>query len=64
VPGPLFTEIEAIATLSGTTAVPASAGGAGSAEGAMWLAVFGDENSLGKARKATEGVRGEPPFAG
>jgi len=62
VPGRIFTEIEALQTLAGVEAVPVGAGGIGGAEGAVWLALFGDAGDLGKAEAAIESVRGEPPF--
>ena len=62
VPGAIFTEIEAIQTLTGAEAVPICAGGIGGAEGALWLAVFGDRETIEKTEKLIESVRGEPPF--
>lgn len=62
VPGELFTEIEALAVLSGADAVPAGAGGIGGAEGAVWLALFGTAAQLGRAQDVLAAVRGEPPF--
>jgi len=62
VPGELFTEIEALAVLSGVTAVPAGAGGMGGAEGAIWLALFGTAEHLARAEQVLAAVRGEPPF--
>jgi hypothetical protein len=62
VPGPLFTEIEALEVLAGVDAVPISSGGVGGAEGAVWLAIFGDQKTLDKAREVIDGVKGEPPF--
>jgi hypothetical protein len=64
VPGDIFTEIEAIATLTGARAVPAGAGGIGGAEGAVWLAIFGDTDALGRTEELIDSVRGEPPFLG
>lgn len=64
VPGDIFTEIEAIATLTGARAVPAAAGGIGGAEGAVWLAVFGDAWALERVQALIDSVRGEPPFIG
>jgi hypothetical protein len=62
VPGELFTEVEALAVLSGVTAIPAGAGGIGGAEGAIWLALFGTAEQLDGAQQVLAGVRGEPPF--
>ncbi len=64
VPGDIFTEIEAIATLTGAQAVPAGAGGIGGAEGAVWLAIFGDGGSLERVQALIDSIRGEPPFIG
>jgi len=62
VPGDIFTEIEALRALADVEAVPVGAGGVGGAEGAIWLAVFGDSKSLDKAGEVIESVRGEPAF--
>ena len=62
VPGDIFTEIEALEVLAGVDAIPVGAGGIGGAEGAVWLAVFGDAAQLDKARAVLDSVRGEPPF--
>jgi hypothetical protein len=62
VPGDIFTEIEAIETLTGARAVPAGAGGIGGAEGAVWLAIFGDAPTIAAAEALLESLRGEPPF--
>ncbi len=61
-PGELFTEIEALAALSGVRAVHAASGGIGGAEGAVWLALFGTADQLGRAEEVLASVRGEPPF--
>ena len=62
-PGTIFTEIEALEVLADVVAVPAGAGGIGGAEGAVWLALFGDAGQVEKAEQVIESVRGEPPFA-
>ena len=62
VPGLIFTEIEALGVLANVEAVPVGAGGVGGAEGAVWLAVFGEKGELDKAQEAIGSVRGEPPF--
>ena len=61
-PGEIFTEIEAFKVRCGVRAVPVGAGGIGGAEGAVWLALFGDSKQLDMAEKLIESVRGEPPF--
>lgn len=62
VPGDLFTEIEALRVLAGVEAVPVASGGIGGAEGAVWLALFGDAKALDRAQEVIASVRGEPPF--
>jgi len=62
VPGPLFTEIEALHVLADVEAIHVSSGGIGGAEGAVWLGIFGTAEQLDKAREVIESVRGEPPF--
>jgi len=62
VPGDLFTEIEALKVLAGVEAVPVAAGGIGGAEGAVWLAIFGEVKALDRAQEVIASVRGEPPF--
>ncbi len=62
VPGHIFTEIEAIATIAGARAVPAGAGGIGGAEGAVWLAIFGDDNAMERTEALIASIRGETPF--
>lgn len=62
VPGMIFTEIEAVRTLTGAEVIPVGAGGIGGAEGAVWLTVFGDKETVDKTEKLIESIRGEPPF--
>lgn len=61
-PGELLTEIEAFGLLCGVYAMPVGAGGVGGAEGAIWLALFGDKDALDAAMSLVEEVQGEPPF--
>jgi len=61
-PGMIFTEIEALEVLTDVKAVPVSAGGIGGAEGAVWLALFGDAPQLARAEEVLASVRGTPPF--
>jgi hypothetical protein len=61
-PGTIFTEIEALEVLADVVAIPAGAGGIGGAEGAVWLALFGDTGQLEKAEEVLASVRGEAPF--
>lgn len=62
VPGRIYTEIEALSDAAGVEAVPSGSGGVGGAEGAVWLALFGDAGSLERAEAIIDSVRGEPPF--
>jgi hypothetical protein len=62
VPGPLFTEIEAISVLTGARAFQISSGGVGGAEGAVWIAAIGSKSELHTARRLIDEIRGEPPF--
>lgn len=57
--GSIFTEIEALATLAGVTCTHIASGGVAGAEGAVWLAVDGDEAQLEVARAVLESVYGE-----
>lgn len=54
----VVTEIKAIQILSGATAVPISAGGLGGAEGAVTLAIQGDEEQVTKSIKVAEDCKG------
>ncbi|HOW57907.1 MAG TPA: hypothetical protein PKZ12_07880, partial [Smithellaceae bacterium] len=51
VPGEVFTEIDAIATLTGAKAELVAAGGVGGAEGCIWLLASGNAAQLKKAEK-------------
>ncbi len=62
VPGMIFTEIEALRTLVGIEALPCGAGGIGGAEGAIWLALFGDQSRLDQALALLDTLKREPPF--
>jgi hypothetical protein len=58
--GTIYTEIEALATLAGVAATHIGSGGVGGAEGAVWLALDGDDGQLAAAKQALDGVYGEP----
>jgi len=60
-PGEVFTELDAIATLTGAAATPIAAGGAYGAEGCVWIAVTGDAEQLAAAQGLIESVECEPP---
>ena len=57
-----ITEVEALDVLAGVDAVHISSGGVGGAEGAVWLALYGEKEQLDKAQQVIDSVRGEPPF--
>jgi hypothetical protein len=56
--GIVVTEVEAIRILSGATAIPFSAGGIGGAEGAVVLAIKGEDNQVKKAIEYAEQSKG------
>jgi len=62
VPGEVFTEIEALATLAGVKAELFSAGGVSGAEGSIWLVINGTKEEEALAEKIVRSVAGEPPF--
>ncbi|MHB0877357.1 MAG: hypothetical protein ACYC5O_15075 [Anaerolineae bacterium] len=57
--GSVFTEIEALAALAGVRATHIASGGVAGAEGAVWLALEGDEAQLAKAEQVLAEVYGE-----
>jgi len=63
VPGDIYTEIEALRTLTDVEAQHISSGGVAGAEGAVWLAIYGTKPQIDKARDVISSVRGEEPFA-
>lgn len=63
VPGQVFTEIDAIALLTGADAEVVSSGGINGAEGSIWLAVGGTEEQTSAAESLIKTVIAEPPFA-
>jgi hypothetical protein len=60
--GDIFTEIEALHVLCGVAAVPIGAGGVGGAEGAVWLACFGDDEQIEGVDALADLLADEPPF--
>lgn len=62
VPGEVFTEIEAIALLTGATTEMFASGGVAGAEGSVWLALSGTLQSEENAVKLLQSVANEPPF--
>ena len=62
VPGQVFTEIEAVALLTGATAELIAAGGIGGAEGCVYLAVSGEPAQVQAATVLIKSIAGEPAF--
>jgi hypothetical protein len=63
IPGEPFTELDAIATLTGAAARLLAAGGTCGAEGAVYLAVTGSSAQVEKADKLMAAVVGEGPYS-
>ena len=61
--GDIFTEIEALRVLCGVESMAIAAGGVAGAEGAVWLACFGEAEAIDKAKALAEQLAPEPPFA-
>jgi hypothetical protein len=61
-PGPAFTEIDAIALLTGARATLVGAGGVAGAEGTSWLAVEGTNEQITQLDIAARRVLAEPGF--
>jgi len=61
--GEVFTEIEAILSLTGAKAEIVAAGGVAGAEGSIWLAVSGTSQEIEDAQKLIKSVSKEPPFS-
>jgi hypothetical protein len=61
-PGKAFTEIDALALLTGAQATLVGAGGVAGAEGAIWLAVQGTDDQLGQVESLMRKILGEPGF--
>ena len=62
VPGDIFTEIDAIALLTGAHAHLIAAGGVGGAEGSVWLGINGEYSQENGAVALLQSVAGEPAF--
>lgn len=60
-PGKVFTELDAVAVLTGATARLLSAGGVYGAEGALWLAVTGTAEQVQAAGALIRSLANEPP---
>ncbi|MEN6469716.1 MAG: hypothetical protein ABFD45_12315 [Smithella sp.] len=62
VPGEVFTELDAIAMLTGAKAELVAAGGVAGAEGSVWLAISGEASRENGAMALLQSVAGEPAF--
>ncbi len=62
VPGQVFTELDAITTLTGASAELISAGGVCGAEGSCWIVVSGTKEQEEAAEKLVGSVASEPAF--
>ena len=62
--GIVVTEIEALGILAGVEAKHIASGGVGGSEGAVVLAMRGEESAVRKAIEIVEAVKGEPPIEG
>lgn len=59
--GKVITEIQALAILAGVSAYHLASGGVGGSEGAVVLAIEGDDNRVEKAFDLIKSIKGEPP---
>ena len=59
----VVTEIQAFAILSGVSACHLASGGVGGSEGAVVLALEGDEDRVSRAFELVKSIKGEPPVA-
>jgi len=62
-PGQAFTELDAIALLTGAAARLVAGGGVHGAEGCVWIAVTGEPAQLQAAEKLIHSISSEPPCA-
>jgi hypothetical protein len=63
VPGEVFTELDAIFTLTGASAQLIAAGGICGAEGSVWVVVSGKSSQVYAAEELLKAVAAEPAFA-
>lgn len=61
--GEVFTEIEAITSLTGASAELVAAGGVAGAEGSIWIAVNGEPPEVEDAQKLIKSILNEPAFS-
>ncbi len=62
VPGEVFTEIDAVHSLTGACAELVAAGGVCGAEGCVWIAVSGQSAQVQMAEELIKSISAEPPF--
>ena len=62
-PGEVFTELDAIAMLTGASATVLAAGGVYGAEGAIWLGIEGSPQQVQAAGELIQSLANEPPCA-
>lgn len=62
VAGQVFTEIDAVAALTGAVAELVAGGGICGAEGSVWLAVDGTAEQMAAAESLLKSIIAEPPF--
>ncbi|MBN1553974.1 MAG: hypothetical protein JXA11_04460 [Phycisphaerae bacterium] len=62
VAGEIITELQAVELLTGAKAELISAGGVHGAEGAIWLAIDGNEEQYQAAADLMKSIQNEPPF--
>ena len=62
VPGEVFTEIDAVKSLTGADTTLVAGGGVGGAEGSVWLAITGTKSELEKAKMLLKEVSKESNF--
>jgi len=60
--GKVFTEIDAIYTLTGAKAQVVAGGGVNGAEGSLWLVITGDDEQVRATSTLLDEVKLEPPF--
>jgi hypothetical protein len=60
----VFTELEAVESLTGASAQLLAAGGIYGAEGAVWLGVSGTDKQVAAASSIFRDLMGEPPYQG
>lgn len=62
-PGPIYTELDAIEQLTGAQAHLLAGGGIYGAEGGAWLGIAGTDDQMAAAESLLDEVAGEPPCA-